>query len=119
MATHRLITSTSLLRLETALFRAVAEQKLGDPLRPVVVLCGSSFLGHYLSRELARRGSAHACISFLTFNELAGALACRPLLAKKAMPLPQGGKELIARKLIGSLPPDSYFRQVQEQPHLP
>jgi ATP-dependent helicase/DNAse subunit B len=119
MATHRLITSVSLARLETALFHGIVEQKQGDPLRPVVVLCGSSLLGHYLSRELARRGSPHACISFLTFNELAGALARQSLLARKALPLPEGGKELIARELIRSLPPESYFRQVKDQPHLP
>jgi ATP-dependent helicase/DNAse subunit B len=119
MATHRLITSVSLLRLEAALFRGIMEQKQGDALRPVVVLCGSSFLGHYLSRELARGGSPHACISFLTCNELAEALAGPSLRAQKALPVPAGGKELIARKLIRNLPPESYFRQVQDQPHLP
>ena len=118
MATHRLITSVSLARLETALFHGIVEQKQGNPLRPVVVLCGSSLLGHYVSRELARRGSPHAGISFLTFNELAGALAGPALLARKALPVPEGGKELIARELIRSLPPESYFRQVQDQPHL-
>jgi ATP-dependent helicase/DNAse subunit B len=118
MATHRLIISSSLLSLEAALFRCIMEQKQSGPLQPVIVLCGSSLLGHYLSRELVRRGSPHAGVSFLTLNELAAALARASLLAAKAASLPEGGKELIVRKLLDGLPAESYFRQVREQPHL-
>ena len=119
MPFHRLITSGSLPCLETALLRQIAEQKGKDPLQPVIVLCASSFLGHCLSRELARRGLPHLGISFLTCNDLAAVLGHRALLAQELSPLPGGGKELILRRLLRELPSGSYFARVRDLPHLP
>ena len=119
MSSHQLITSGSLRLLETALFEHIQEEKHGDPFHPVVVLCGSGFLGHYLSRELVRRGFPHLGIPFLTFNGLAEMLARRSLLEKDLALVPEGGKTLVARRVVRRLPPQSYFAGVQDQPHLP
>jgi ATP-dependent helicase/DNAse subunit B len=119
MPRHRLITSGSLRLLETALLEHIQQEKRGDPFRPVVALCGSGFLGHYLSRELVRRGFPHLGVSLLTFNGLAETLARRVLLEKNLTLLPESGKHLVARRVVRSLPPQSYFARVQDQPHLP
>jgi ATP-dependent helicase/DNAse subunit B len=119
MPSHQLLTSGSLRLLETALFEHIKREKHGDPFQPVVVLCGSGFLGHYLSREMVRRGFPHLGISFLTFNGLAEMLARRSLLEKNLALVPEGGKTLVAGRVVRRLPPQSYFAGVQDQPHLP
>jgi ATP-dependent helicase/nuclease subunit B len=120
MSSPRLVTSSSLARLQSAFFDHVVAEKSGDdkdPFHPVVVLCGSSFLGHFLARELARNGTPHAGIRWLTFNALANELAGRALREGKYEPLPAGGKELIVRSLAREIGANGYFAGVHDLPH--
>ncbi len=127
---HHLITSGSLAQLETRLFSSIRDAKRDDPFRPLVVLCGSRFLGHYLARQLARAGSPHAAIQFLTLNDLArqlagesgqcgsGAISTGSGGSLGVQALPAGAKELVTRGLLAAMR-KGYFSKVQDQPHLP
>ncbi|MGA3211920.1 MAG: PD-(D/E)XK nuclease family protein [Terriglobales bacterium] len=118
MANHRLITSGSLSSLQSAFFREITKEREGkSPFHPVIVLCGSSFLGHYLARELARSGVPHAGIGWVTFNQLADELAGHALQDKQSVQLPGGGKELLVRKLARELGGKGYFAGVHDLPH--
>ena len=117
MPLHQLISSGSLACLETALLQTIGEQKRGDPLRPVVVVCASSFLGNYLARRLVRAGMPHLGIRFLTLNELAQVLTQNLPADEKGVPLPGGGKELLIRRIMHELPDTAYFSQAEAHPH--
>jgi len=74
MNSHRLISSTSLARLEEALFAAAMDDKADDPIAPVVVMVGSGVLGRSLSRKLARRVTGLINMRFVTIWRMAESL---------------------------------------------
>jgi hypothetical protein len=86
--------------LEEAFFLWVRKKKEKDPFAALVVLVGSNLLGLYLRRLLAQRGLNHINLRFLTFIDLARALAVEPLGRNGFLPLPRYG-DLILNFLPG------------------
>jgi ATP-dependent helicase/DNAse subunit B len=95
--------------LEEAFFLWVREKKEKDPLAPLVVLVGSNLLGLYLRRLLALRGLNHINLRFLTFIDLARALAAEPLDRKGLLPLPRYGDLVLISSLAEKILEGSYF----------
>jgi ATP-dependent helicase/nuclease subunit B len=95
--------------LEEAFFVWVRARKGKDPFAPLVVLVGSNLLGLYLRRLLAQRGLNHINLRFLTFIDLARALAAEPLDREGLRPLPHYGDLVLISSLAEKIHEASYF----------
>jgi ATP-dependent helicase/nuclease subunit B len=95
--------------LEKAFFDLVGARKERDPWAPLTVLVGSNLLGLYLRRLLAQRGLNHINLRFLTFLDLARALAAEPLAREGLRPLPRYGDLVFISSLAEKIPEGSYF----------
>ena len=95
--------------LEEAFFLWGRAKKEKDPFAPLVVLVGSNLLGLYLRRLLAQRGLNHINLRFLTFIDLARALAAEPLDRDGLRPLPRYGDLILISSLAEKIQGGSYF----------
>jgi ATP-dependent helicase/nuclease subunit B len=111
VSAHSLVTGP-FAALETKFLAAVGELKRNDPLRPLEVLVGSNLLAVYLRRLAASRMGAVANLRFLTFLDLARAIAPaedgRP-------PLPALGARLLARRALLETPEAAAFGPLSER----
>lgn len=101
--------------LEEAFFDFVKRKKEPDPLRPVVVLVGSNLLGLYLRRLFTLKGLDHINIHFLTFLDLAKALAAEPLSEERIRPLPRFGDLVCITALARQVEAHSYFQPIADR----
>jgi ATP-dependent helicase/DNAse subunit B len=95
--------------LEDAFLERVRTKKEKDRFAPLVVLVGSNLLGLYLRRQLVQRGLNHINLSFLTFIDLARALAAEPLDRDGLRPLPRYGDLVLISSLAEKIQEGSYF----------
>jgi len=101
--------------LEEAFFDFVKSRKARDPLTPLVVLVGSNLLGLYLRRLFVQRGFNHINIRFLTFIDLARALAEEPLSEERRRPLPRFGELVAILSLVEKIGDDRYFKPIADR----
>jgi ATP-dependent helicase/nuclease subunit B len=101
--------------LEKAFFEWVKSMKERDPWAPFVVLVGSNLLGLYLRRQLVRRGLNHINLRFLTFIDLARAMAAEPLDREGLRPLPHYGDLVLTSSLAEKIQVGSYFGPVADR----
>ena len=101
--------------LEEAFFDFVKNKKDRDPLAPLVVLVGSNLLGLYLQRLFVKRQLHHINIRFLTFIDLARALAEEPLSEDMRSPLPRFGDLVGIISLVEKLRENSYFKPIADR----
>lgn len=98
--------------LEEEFLNFIQRKKAADPLAPVVVLVGSNLLGLYLRRLLVLRGFDHLNIRFLTFIDLAKALAEEPLHRERLRPLPHYGELVCLAFVTERVEVGSYFQPI-------
>ncbi|HKC24700.1 MAG TPA: PD-(D/E)XK nuclease family protein [Thermoanaerobaculia bacterium] len=113
MRSHRVLAGP-FPALEPLLFDALDEARSGDPLARVEVLVGSNLVGVYLRRRYAEERGAHANVRFLTFLDLARAIAPddpRP-------PLPPLGALLLARRALLQTPEAGSFGALRSRTSL-
>jgi ATP-dependent helicase/nuclease subunit B len=87
-------------RLEEAFVEEARRLQASDPLRPVVVLAGSSPLRLRLSRLLAVRTGGHANVRFLLMRDLAEELGAPALRDRGRRRLPELARELLLRSVV-------------------
>jgi ATP-dependent helicase/nuclease subunit B len=101
--------------LEGAFFDFEKNKKSRDPLAPLVVLVGSNLLGLYLRRLFVQKGLNHINIRFLTFIDLARALAEEPLREDRRSPLPRFGELVGILSLAENIAEDNYFKPIADR----
>jgi ATP-dependent helicase/nuclease subunit B len=100
--------------LEEAFLDWIRRKKNADPFAPVVVLVGSNLLGLYLQRLLAQKGFHHINIRFITFLDLAKALADESLYEQKLRPLPPFGELVAILSVTEKIDDNSYFSPIAD-----
>jgi ATP-dependent helicase/nuclease subunit B len=101
--------------LEEAFLNLIKRKKDRDSLAPAVVLVGSNLLGVYLRRLLVLKGLDHFNIRFLTFIDLAKALAAEPLSQQEFHPLPRFGDLVCVSILAKKIETNAYFRPIADR----
>jgi len=101
--------------LEDAFLELVRTKKEKDRFVPLVVLVGSNLLGLYLRRQLVQRGLNHINLRFLTFIDLARALAAEPLDREGFRPLPRYGDLVHISSLAEKIQEGSYFGPIADR----
>ncbi|HEV8266894.1 MAG TPA: PD-(D/E)XK nuclease family protein, partial [Thermoanaerobaculia bacterium] len=114
MPAHRLFTGP-FAALEPRFFAAVDDERAGDPLHRVDVLCGSNLLAVYLRRGYAERRGAVANLRFLTFLDLAKERIASP---DARPPLPPLGDEVLASRILRETPEAAAFGPLRARPSL-
>src|SRR5574341_1335332 len=88
-------------------------------LRPIYVLVPTNTLGTHLRRLIASERPA-VNVRFVTFPNLAQAVAIEQLVGSKRIPLPAMADFLAARKAIqAKVRPDGYFGPIKDFPGTP
>jgi ATP-dependent helicase/nuclease subunit B len=101
--------------LENAFLAWVRGKKEKDRFAPLVVLVGSNLLGLYLQRQLVRQGLNHINLRFLTFIDLARAMAAEPLDREGLRPLPPYGDHVLISSLAEKIQEGSYFGPIADR----
>ena len=101
--------------LEERFLAFLRKKKEMDPLAPLVVLVGSNLLGLHLRRLLVVRGFDHINIRFLTFIDLARALAAEPLSREMFRPLPRFGDIVFISAMCEQVDSDGYFQPIADR----
>ncbi len=106
---HRLFLGPFQPDLETEFLALVRKKKEKDPLAPLAVLVGSNLLGVYLRRFLVLNGLDHINVRFVTFLDLARALAAESMSREGLRPLPRFGDVVLLSSLAEKIDPAGYF----------
>ena len=101
--------------LEKAFLTFLKKRKEKDPFLPLVVLVGSNLLGLYLGRLLVQKGLDHLNIRFLTFIDLARALALESFGRELRRPFPPFGEWVCIAALSEQVQADGYFYPVADR----
>lgn len=109
MLKHALHLSEDEAALAARLLGDVRAVREGRPLAPAVVLVRSNLVALQLSRRLAREAGGYANVRFLTFVDLARALA------GPGRDLPPGGERAVFGSLAAELPAESFFGAVKDK----
>ncbi len=101
--------------LEKAFLTFLKKRKDEDPFFLLVVLVGSNLLGLYLGRLLVQRGLDYLNIRFLTFIDLARALALESFSRELRRPFPPFGEWVCIAALSEQVQADGYFYPVADR----
>lgn len=111
--------ATSPVGMEAELSRIIQEIRRENALRPIYILVPTHILGTRLSRVISADKPA-INVRFVTFPDLARAVAITDLVASKRIPLPAMADFLAARKAIhAKVRPDGYFGPIKDFPGTP